>query len=294
MTLTICTSVVQARAHLGAARQRGRRVAVVPTMGALHEGHLALVRMARQHGDEVVVTVFVNPTQFGPGEDFDRYPRHLDRDANLAERAGATVVFAPPTSEMYPNGEETRVRVPRVAAGLCGPVRPGHFEGVATVVSKLFNVLGEASYVFGRKDFQQLRLIQRMATDLLFPVSIVEHPIVRESDGLAMSSRNVYLSAEDRRRALGIPRALAASAALFAAGERRTDALLEAARGVLDRRGLAVEYVTLASPHDVSELPHGGTTEETVLLALAARSGATRLIDNIVLGVDAAPLVSDG
>lgn len=291
MTIALCTGVAQVRAHLGAARRGGRRVAVVPTMGALHEGHLALVRLGRQHGDEVVVTVFVNPTQFAPGEDFERYPRHLERDADLAERAGATVVFAPPTSEMYPEGEETRVRVPRVAAGLCGPVRPGHFEGVATVVCKLFNVLGEATYVFGRKDFQQLRLIQRMATDLLFPVRILEHAIVRESDGLAMSSRNVYLSVEDRRRALGIPRALAAAAVLFAAGERRTDALVEAARGVLDRRGLAVEYVTLANPRSVEELPSGGSTEDTVLLAIAARSGSTRLIDNIVLGLDAAPEV---
>lgn len=291
--MELCSSVVQVRAHLDSARRSGRRIAVVPTMGALHDGHLALVRLARAHGDEVVVTVFVNPTQFGPGEDFERYPRHLDRDANLAERAGATVVFAPPTSEMYPQGEETRIRVPRVAAGLCGPVRPGHFEGVATVVCKLFNVLGQATYVFGQKDFQQLRLIQRMATDLLFPVTIVEHPIVRESDGLAMSSRNVYLSAEDRRRALGIPRALAAAATLFAAGERRTDALLEAARGVLDRRGLAVEYVTLADPRNVEELALGGTTADHVLLAIAARSGSTRLIDNIVLGVDAAPEVTD-
>ncbi|MDB4944972.1 MAG: Pantoate--beta-alanine ligase, partial [Labilithrix sp.] len=208
----------EARAACEAARARGSRVGLVPTMGALHDGHLALVREARQHADFVMCSIFVNPTQFGPGEDFGRYPRDLAGD--VAKLIGASVVLAPEPSAMYPEGDETRVRVGAIAEHLCGPHRPGHFEGVATVCSKLFAIAGPCTAVFGKKDYQQLAVLRRVARDLFFPVNIVGHPIVREADGLAMSSRNAYLSADERARALGLSRGLDAAARAFAAGER--------------------------------------------------------------------------
>ncbi len=274
-------------------RAGGARVGVVPTMGALHEGHLALIREAKRRADAVIVTVFVNPTQFGPSEDFEAYPRDLARDVALATSAGATHVFAPRREDMYPHPDVTRVTVAGPSEGLCGRSRPGHFTGVATVVLKLFSLVGPSVAVFGRKDFQQLRVIETMVRELFLPVEIVGFPIVRETDGLALSSRNAYLSSDDRARALAIPRALAATAGAFARGEREVTVLVEMVRGALDRAGLRVDYVSLADASSLAEFD-GGSVGETALLAVAAFAGRTRLIDNLVLGEDPAPEVPRG
>ena len=210
-----------------AARARGLRVGFVPTMGALHEGHLALTREAKKRASFVVCSIFVNPTQFGPNEDLARYPRDLEGDVRKLE--DVDVVFAPEPAAMYVPGERTRVRVDDLTSHLCGPHRPGHFEGVTTIVAKLFAIVGPSVAVFGKKDFQQLAVIRRMTKDLFFPVEVVGYPIVREPDGLAMSSRNAYLSAEERQRALGLSRGLSAAVRAFTRGERRAGVLRKAA-----------------------------------------------------------------
>jgi pantoate--beta-alanine ligase len=250
-------------------------------MGALHEGHLSLVRSALLHAEEVVVTIFVNPTQFGVGEDFERYPRDLDLDAQLAFEAGATAIFAPPVSEMYPHGETTRVSVGGLSEGLCGSRRPGHFEGVATIVSKLFNVVGPGVYLFGKKDYQQLKLVERLARDLIFPVSIIGCPIVREPDGLAMSSRNRYLTQEQRVHALTLYQGLCAAQRAFDQGVSDAQLLR---RAVLEQMSpnASVEYVELRDAQSLEVAP--AQLSAPTLVALAARIGETRLIDNVVLG----------
>jgi pantoate--beta-alanine ligase len=293
MMAPVLSGVAALRAHLDMLRGRGARIAVVPTMGALHSGHQALIRRARQLADEVAVTIFVNPTQFGPGEDFEKYPRQLEADRLRAEEAGATFLFTPEAPEMYPPGDQTRVSVGALAEGLCGASRPGHFTGVATVVTKFFALLAPAAFVFGQKDYQQLKVLERVARDLLLPVEIVPHATVREADGLALSSRNVYLSPAERQAALGIPAALAAAQRAYAAGERDPERLTQAASVALRAQNLAIEYVELRSaeslqPIDVapeSALALQATSERWVLL-IAARSGATRLIDNSILGHD--------
>jgi pantoate--beta-alanine ligase len=271
-----------------AVRARGKRVGLVPTMGALHEGHLSLIRDAKARADFVVVTIFVNPTQFGPNEDFSRYPRDFDGDLAKAASAGATAVFAPEAGSMYPEGDETRVRVETLAVPLCGQYRPGHFEGVATIVAKLFVLAGASVAVFGRKDYQQLAIVRRMAKDLLLPVEVVGHPIVRERDGLAMSSRNAYLSPEERERALAISRGLDAASKLFASGERDASVLRSAARADLERVASSIDYVEVAHPERLVPFDHGPAGPRA-LLAVAARIGSTRLIDNMVLGEDPSP-----
>ncbi len=272
------------------ARAAGKRVALVPTMGALHAGHMALVEQARKVADWVVVSVFVNPTQFGPDEDLQRYPRTLAADAAACRAAGVHVLFTPASEAMYPAGEQTRVRVNQLTAGLCGAFRPGHFEGVTTIVSKLFAVVGSCVAVFGRKDYQQWCVIRRMAQDLLLPIEVVGVAIVREADGLALSSRNRYLSAEQRGRALSLSRGLAAAWRAFEAGERGVGALLDVAAaelvGALDR----VDYLTLADADNLQPLARQDHCGQRALLALAAHIGHTRLIDNVVLGEDPAPL----
>ncbi len=272
-----------------AARAGGLRVGLVPTMGALHAGHASLITEARRLADFVVVSVFVNPTQFGPSEDFARYPRALEKDLAACAEAGAAGVFAPGVDAMYPPGDETRVRPGPTAEPLCGPHRPGHFEGVATVVTKLFALAGPSTAVFGRKDYQQLQVIRRLARDLFLPVEIVGARTVREPDGLAMSSRNAYLSPEDRRRAAEIPRALAAAWEAFAAGERRAGALSGLARGRMEAAADRIDYVDVADPDTLRVLGPEERAGERALLALAIRIGATRLIDNVVLGEEDAP-----
>jgi pantoate--beta-alanine ligase len=286
---TIVTTGAELRRLLGTKRAGGARVGFVPTMGALHEGHRSLVAEARRRADLVVVSIFVNPTQFGPGEDFARYPRDLERDRQSCESVGVDIVFAPSAEEMYPPGDDTRVRVGALSEQLCGPFRPGHFEGVATVVAKLFSLVGPCVAVFGKKDYQQFRIIERMGTDLHIPVTVVGHPIVREADGLAMSSRNAYLTAEQRKRAGAIPRALAQAEDAFACGERRVGALLAAVHRSVDPAASSIDYVTIGDPMTLRPHDHEHLLDAPALLALALRIGATRLIDNVVLGEDAPP-----
>jgi pantoate--beta-alanine ligase len=271
------------------ARRAGQRVALVPTMGALHEGHLTLAREARRHASFVASTVFVNPTQFGPNEDLARYPRDLEGDARKLASAGVDLLLAPPVEVMYPEGEQTRVRVGSLAEPLCGAFRPGHFEGVATIVTKLFALTGPCLAVFGRKDYQQLQVIRRLVRDLLLPVEILGVPTVREPDGLAMSSRNLYLQPEERQRALGLIRGLRAADALFRQGERRAGVLRAAALAPVQEATSQIDYVSVANPDNLSILDGDAPTGERVLVAIAARVGSTRLIDNAVLGEDTLP-----
>lgn len=280
----VVTTPSELRARCDASRALGQRVALVPTMGALHEGHLALVTEARKRADRVVVSIFVNPTQFGPNEDFAKYPRDLSRDVAKLSEAG--VVFAPAVDAVYPAGDQTRVRVGAIADSLCGPHRPGHFEGVATVVSKLFGIVGPAVAVFGRKDYQQLAVIRRVVTDLFLPIEIVGFPIVREADGLALSSRNAYLSAEERRRALGLSRGLARAAHAFGAGDDRVGALRSLAEAEVRAVATSIDYVTLADADSLTPLADDDRVTGRAVLAIACRVGQTRLIDNFVLGED--------
>lgn len=261
-----------------ASRRDGNRVGFVPTMGALHEGHLSLVDRARELSDVVFLSVFVNPTQFGPDEDYREYPRDLEGDRAAAAARGVDVVFAPPVSEMYPREPGVWVVPGPLGDRLDGASRPGHFRGVLTVVSKLFHAVEPEVAVFGRKDFQQSVLIRRMVADLNLPIQVETAPIVREEDGLAVSTRNGYLSAGERRRAVCLARALAGVRRAYAEGEREPDVLRELARGVLEAAGAEVDYVELVDPESLERVPHPAPPE--AVCALAARVGDTRLIDN--------------
>jgi pantoate--beta-alanine ligase len=273
--------VAELRAALAPERRAGRSIGLVPTMGYFHEGHLSLMRRARETTDVVVVSLFVNPTQFGPSEDLEAYPRDEARDAALAEAEGVDLLFAPDAAEVYPDGFDTRVEVGGVADTLEGESRPGHFGGVATVVTKLFNMVGPDVAWFGQKDAQQALVIRKLVRDLNMPVRVEVAPTVREPDGLAMSSRNAYLSGDDRERAAALSRALAAAEQAVAAGRREAADVLAAARAELDAAGVTPEYLELRSADDLSpaERVNGNT-----LLAVAARVGRARLIDNTMLG----------
>ena len=270
------------RAWLRSRRAEGRQVGFVPTMGALHEGHLQLVDEARRRADAVVLSIFVNPLQFGPGEDLARYPRPLERDRLLASARGVDGLFLPEAAEMYPPGAATRVVPGPGAARWEGEARPGHFTGVLTVVAKLLHLVQPDVACFGQKDWQQAALVRRMVHDLDFPVEIVVVPTVREADGLALSSRNAYLDAEGRAAAAALPAALRAVTARWRAGEAGAAALQAAAREALDiHPGVAVEYIAVVDPATLEPVERAG--EDTVV-ALAARVGTTRLIDNVILG----------
>jgi pantoate--beta-alanine ligase len=286
-------SVAEYRQACDALRASGKRVGLVPTLGALHHAHAALMRAARHEADHVIVTIFVNPTQFGPGEDFERYPRDLSADLALAGDAGVELVFAPERREMYAADESTRVSVGGLTDGLCGPFRPGHFTGVATIVTKLFAATGPCAAVFGRKDYQQLQVIKRLARDLLLPVRVVEHATVRDPDGLAASSRNRYLSPGERERALALPRSLDLLCRRFAAGERDAAELGALLSRELQRAGLAVEYAQLAGSSDLQPIAAGRLEPGQAGAFVALRVGATRLIDNVIFGVDAEPLAAN-
>ncbi len=280
--LVIIRTARETQAASEAWRRGGLSVGVVPTMGALHEGHLSLIRRARAENDRVVVTIFVNPLQFGPKEDFASYPRMLERDAGLCRQAGADAIYAPEVGEMYPSDASTAIDVGGVSEGLCGTSRPGHFRGVATVVAKLFNLTKPHRAYFGQKDAQQVAVIRRMARDLNFDLEIVPCPIVREPDGLAMSSRNLYLSIEQRQAALVLSRSLNLAAELYAAGERSTQAIEEAVRVKIGAEPLArIDYVALVDAETIQPLEK---IDRPALLALAVFVGTTRLIDNCVLG----------
>ncbi|HYA35312.1 MAG TPA: pantoate--beta-alanine ligase [Candidatus Binataceae bacterium] len=262
-------------------RGRGERIGFVPTMGFLHEGHISLMREARRRSDVVVASIFVNPTQFGPREDFSRYPRDLARDCAMMETVPVDVLFAPTASEMYRPDAQTWIEVTDLTRGLCGKSRPGHFRGVTTVVAKLFNIVKPHLAFFGEKDFQQLRAIQRMVCDLNMDVEIVPMPIVREADGLAMSSRNAYLSPAERADALALNRALVAARKAYESGVRAPGDLVAAAMRVLAvTPTVAIEYVEAV---DAETLDAPASPERPIVLAIATRVGATRLIDNVVL-----------
>ena len=272
------------RARAEDLRRDGRRIAVVPTMGALHEGHLELLRAARRRADVVILTIFVNPTQFGPTEDLARYPRDEAGDLARARGCGIDLAFCPDAAAMYPPGSQTFVEVRELSRPMCGANRPGHFAGVATVVAKLFHATLPHVAVFGEKDYQQLAIIRRLARDLDFGIEIASVPIVRDPDGLAMSSRNAYLGPAERRAALGLSAGLGAAQAAFAAGERDADALLAAARAPIEAEPLArIDYVELRDADELTALVRVEPARRAVL-ALAVFVGATRLIDNRVLG----------
>jgi pantoate--beta-alanine ligase len=276
------------RARVEDLRRDGRKIAVVPTMGALHDGHLALLRAARAKADVLILTIFVNPTQFGPNEDLAKYPRDEAGDIakaracgpNMEPGGGIDLAFCPDASAMYPAGAQTFVEVRELQQPLCGARRPGHFAGVATIVTKLFNLTKPHVAVFGEKDYQQLAIIRRMVRDLDFDIEIASVPIVREPDGLAMSSRNAYLSAEQRKSALALSQGLAAAEAAVKSGERDAAKLVAAARAPLEAAQLRIDYAEL---RDAVELSEVATLAKPCVLALAAFVGTTRLIDNRVL-----------
>ncbi|MCX8033096.1 MAG: pantoate--beta-alanine ligase [Thermoleophilia bacterium] len=271
--------IVELRSVVQNAKAAGQSVGLVPTMGALHEGHLSLVRRARGENDVVIVSVFVNPTQFGPREDFDRYPRDLARDLALCEQAGADAVFAPSAAEMYPPGFCTWVNVEGLTEGLCGRSRPGHFRGVCTVVAKLFNICQPDRAYFGEKDAQQLVVVKRMVQDLNFPIEIVPCSTVREPDGLAMSSRNMLLTREQRQQAPMLYKALKEAERLIKTGVKDTTALKQAIATVLGEASLGqVDYIEIV---DAETLAPMETVWGECLIALAVRFGEVRLIDNI-------------
>ncbi|MCH6231931.1 pantoate--beta-alanine ligase [Microbacterium sp. CFH 31415] len=274
-------TVADVRAAVRDARSQGASVGLVPTMGALHDGHLSLVRRARDENDLVVVSLFVNPTQFGPNEDLASYPRNEARDSELAAGAGAEILFAPPADEVYPRGFSTTIHIAGITDVLDGAHRGAHhFDGVATVVTKLFQMVAPDAAYFGQKDAQQVLVIRRLVRDLDMPVRIVACPIVREPDGLAMSSRNAYLDPAAREQATALNRALEAAEAVVRSGETGADAVIAAAREVLARAGIEPEYLELRSPDDLAELDR---VDGGALLAVAAQVGKARLIDNRIL-----------
>lgn len=272
------------RSFIGEARKRGRRVSFVPTMGALHAGHKACIARARELGDFLVVSIFVNPTQFGPGEDFDAYPRPLDEDLATLRKWQCDLAFVPEAEEVYPTSQRTWVEVEEITEGLCGRFRPGHFRGVATVVAKLFNMVQPDVVVFGQKDAQQALVIKEMASQLDFPIEIILCATVREADGLAVSSRNRYLSREQRERAVGLYRALCRGRRILEEGERSTTRIADAMAEELRRNGVdRIDYVEIVS---VPELQPLRKARGKILMAIAAWVDETRLIDNFVLDVN--------
>ncbi len=281
MLTPVAESIAEVRRLVGEAKAAGRRVGFVPTMGALHAGHTSLIRQARLETDFVVVSIFVNPTQFGPAEDFGKYPRTLEEDRQLSTAVGTDLIFAPDAATMYPPGATTFVEVPALQDGLCGDRRPGHFRGVATVVLKLFNIVAPDVAYFGQKDYQQARVLQQMAEDLNVPVAVTICPTVREPDGLAMSSRNRYLSPAERAHAVCLSQALEHVRAMVTAGERHVNTLLRQMVDVLEQTpGVRLDYAEI---RDAKTLHPVGVVERPAVVAVAAFLGATRLIDNLIL-----------
>jgi pantoate--beta-alanine ligase len=279
--MQVIESIAAMRRWSDCERTRERRIAFVPTMGALHDGHLALVRDARRRADAVVVSIFVNPTQFGPKEDFAAYPRDFARDRALLENESVGALFYPAVAEIYPANFQTHVEVEKTSLPLCGAVRPGHFRGVATIVTKLFNIMRPDIAIFGEKDYQQLQVIRQFVRDLDMNIEIVGHPIVREPDGLAMSSRNAYLNSAERQAALCLSRALCRAERMVRRGISGSTVLLEGVRCEIQREPLAqLEYVQLCDPETLQDVE---AVDDRALLALAVRIGKTRLIDNRVL-----------
>ncbi|MEJ8544829.1 pantoate--beta-alanine ligase [Brevibacillus borstelensis] len=277
-------TIAELRRQLREPRRQGRRIGFVPTMGYLHEGHLSLVNEAKKHCDLVVMSIFVNPLQFGPNEDFDRYPRDLERDLQLAASVGVDMVFTPSVAEMYPQQVKTNVSVAGVSEPLCGRSRPGHFDGVATVVLKLLQIVQPDYAFFGQKDAQQVAVVEQMVQDLSVPVKIVPCPIVREADGLAMSSRNVYLNPEERKQATVLFRSLQLAKQRLAGGEELESIRDEIVRSIQAEPLADIDYVELLRYPDLAQLD-SVEKGERVLVALAVRFGKTRLIDNMMVTV---------
>jgi pantoate--beta-alanine ligase len=278
--MRVVRTIADLRAVLKSLREGSKRIGFVPTMGFLHEGHGALIRQSAARCDETVVSIFVNPTQFGPSEDLASYPRDLERDQNICLDAGASVLFLPDASEIYPTGFQTHIEPGRLAEPLCGRFRPGHFRGVATVVAKLFNLVQPDLAFFGQKDFQQTVVIRRMVRDLNLPVDVVVIPTVRESDGLALSSRNTYLDEDARHRALCLNQGLTAALKGFEAGERQAAHLLKLAAAPL--KGVdSIQYLELVDAQTLE--PIQGAVDRSAALCVAAYVGTTRLIDNVML-----------
>lgn len=265
-------------------KKQGKSIGLVPTMGYLHAGHVSLVRAARRDCDIVVVSIFVNPIQFGQGEDYETYPRELERDSALLVKENADAIFAPEVKDMYPSGYDTFVEVfGGITAKMCGASRPGHFKGVTTVVSKLFHICQPDRAYFGQKDAQQLLIIKKMVSELNFPLEIVRMPIIRESDGLAMSSRNVYLNEEERQQALVLNQALKMTETDIRDGERNIKKIRQKIQDMIETRPLArIDYIEISSGQDLSELEE---IQGEVLIALAVKFGNTRLIDNLLVEV---------
>jgi len=280
---TVIQNIAEVQSLSDRLRAEGKRIGVVPTMGYLHEGHLSLIRIARQHANVVITTIFVNPTQFGPGEDFERYPRDLERDTSLAESAGTSYIFAPERKAMYSADHRAYVNVERFDSMLEGKSRPGHFRGVATVVAKLFNITKPHVAVFGQKDAQQVVVIRQMMKDLNFDIELIVAPTIRESDGLALSSRNSYLSAQQRNEAPVLYQSLKLSEQFIRDGENDAARIMNAMRGLIrDRSSGIIDYISIADGQTLEELP-SINGRRPLLISLAVRFGSTRLIDNILL-----------
>jgi len=281
--MIVINEVKAMKAHVRMIRSKKQTIALVPTMGYLHEGHVSLMHKARNLADHLIISIFVNPTQFGAGEDLDRYPRDLDRDKKLAAQARVECIFHPTPEQMYPAGYATYVDVEGITAGLCGASRPTHFRGVATVCAKLFNIIEPDVAVFGEKDFQQLAVIKRMVEDLNMNVQIVPHHTVREEDGLAMSSRNTYLSPEERKNATVLYRSLLKARDLYQAGEHDAQAVRAAAIAMVESTpGAQIDYIEIVDPVHLRPLD---TIEPGAVMAMAVKFGRTRLIDNLVIAV---------
>ena len=278
--MEIIRTVKEMKEFSSQSRRAGKTIAFVPTMGYFHEGHLNLMREGRRRGDVLVISLFVNPTQFGPKEDFKSYPRDFERDRKMAEGVGVDILFAPVASDMYPPDHQTIVRVEKVTQNLCGRSRPTHFQGVATVVLMLFEIVMPHVAIFGQKDYQQLATIQQMVKDLHMSVEVLGMPTVREADGLAMSSRNTYLLPDERKAALSLYRSLQRAKELLEKGERKTDRILDEINGILHSESLVrVDYVQICDAHTLEDVDR---VEGDVVVVLAAFLGKTRLIDNLV------------
>ncbi len=278
--MEIFNKVADVKEYVKAKKAQGKSIGLVPTMGALHEGHLSLMKGARRECDVVIASIFVNPTQFGPGEDYDEYPRILERDADLAEGVGVDAIFAPSADEMYPHGYSTYVTVEGITEKLCGKARPGHFRGVTTVVSKLFNIVRPDKAYFGQKDAQQFAVIKRMVEDLNMDIEVVPMPIIREADGVAKSSRNSYLNPQERNAAPILHRALMLADEMIEAGQRDAAKIIEAMEELIKGEPLAsIDYVSIVDGDTLEDLH---ALKGKVLVALAVKIGPARLIDNII------------
>ncbi|MGD9677987.1 MAG: pantoate--beta-alanine ligase [Vulcanibacillus sp.] len=281
--MIIFSKVSETKTYLKKQHLEGKSIGLVPTMGFLHLGHLSLISKAAKENDLVVVSIFVNPTQFGPNEDYERYPRNIERDLELSQEAGADIIFSPEVCEMYPENYNTYVEVKELTELLCGASRPGHFKGVTTIVTKLFNIILPNKAYFGQKDAQQCEVINKMVNDLNFDTEIIICPIIREKDGLALSSRNVYLSEEERKQAPIIYQALSAAKGKIEEGEKRAELIKKFIREKIIEKDLAkIEYIEIV---DIEKLNRMEVIKGNILIAVAVKFGSTRLIDNILMEV---------